>query len=40
MEKVLADVLAAGDLLITQGAGDIGGLAIELAEKELGLNNE
>ena len=40
VEKVLADVLAAGDLLITQGAGDIGGLAIELAEKELGLNNE
>ncbi len=38
--KVLADLLSDNDLLITQGAGDIGGLAIELAEKELGLNGE
>ncbi|CAM3551376.1 UDP-N-acetylmuramate--L-alanine ligase [Parendozoicomonas haliclonae] len=37
VEAVLADVLADGDLLITQGAGDIGGLASELAEQELVL---
>ncbi|WP_281648896.1 UDP-N-acetylmuramate--L-alanine ligase [Parendozoicomonas sp. Alg238-R29] len=38
--KVLADVLTDGDLLITQGAGDIGGLAGELADKELVLKSE
>ena len=37
VDNVLADVLNDGDLLITQGAGDIGGLAGELAEKELVL---
>ena len=37
VEPVLADVLADGDLLITQGAGDIGGLASDLADKELVL---
>ncbi len=34
---VLADVLKDGDLLITQGAGDIGGLATELADQILDL---
>ncbi|TGG92727.1 UDP-N-acetylmuramate--L-alanine ligase [Natronospirillum operosum] len=34
---VLPNLLAGGDLLIAQGAGDIGALAIELAEKELGF---
>ena len=33
VENVLADVLEDGDLLITQGAGDIGGIATELAQR-------
>ncbi len=37
VEAVLADVIVDGDLLITQGAGDIGSLASELAENKLVL---
>jgi len=32
IESLLDSVLQDGDLLITQGAGDIGGVAIRLAE--------
>lgn len=35
IEKVLANILQDGDLLLTQGAGDIGGLAVRLAGKQL-----
>ena len=31
LPRVLADVLADGDLLLVMGAGDIGGVAAELA---------
>lgn len=34
---LLPNVLQGGDLVIAQGAGDIGGLAIQLAEQELGF---
>ncbi|KEI72503.1 UDP-N-acetylmuramate--L-alanine ligase [Endozoicomonas elysicola] len=37
VESVLADVLQDGDLLLAQGAGDIGALALRLAQSELGL---
>lgn len=37
VESVLVDVLQAGDLLITQGAGNIGQLARELSAKQLGF---
>lgn len=35
--SVLPNLVQDGDLVIAQGAGDIGGLAIELADKELGF---
>ena len=38
VEPVLADLLCDGDLLITQGAGDIGVLAADLAESALKLS--
>jgi len=34
---VLKDILQPGDLLITQGAGDVGGLAMELTQSLPGL---
>jgi len=34
---VLKDILQPGDLLITQGAGDVGGLAMELTQTLPGL---
>lgn len=37
VESVLADVLQDGDLLLAQGAGDIGALALRLAQSELVL---
>ncbi|MGO0308020.1 UDP-N-acetylmuramate--L-alanine ligase [Endozoicomonas acroporae] len=37
VESVLADVLQDGDLLLAQGAGDIGALALRLASAELAL---
>ncbi|WP_067514670.1 UDP-N-acetylmuramate--L-alanine ligase [Endozoicomonas ascidiicola] len=37
VESVLADVLQDGDLLLAQGAGDIGALALRLARSELKL---
>lgn len=37
VESVLADVLEDGDLLLTQGAGDIGALALRLASNELAI---
>ena len=36
---VLPDVLQEGDLLLTQGAGDVGALSIELAERHLGFKS-
>ena len=35
--SVLPDVLQDGDLLLTQGAGDVGALSIRIAERELGF---
>jgi UDP-N-acetylmuramate--alanine ligase len=35
--EILPDVLKAGDLLLTQGAGDVGALSLKLAELELGF---
>ncbi|WP_257284120.1 UDP-N-acetylmuramate--L-alanine ligase [Endozoicomonas sp. SESOKO1] len=40
VESVLADVLQDGDLLLAQGAGDIGALALRLASGELALSAE
>lgn len=37
IEEVLANVLADGDLLITQGAGNVGQIAVALAESHLGF---
>ena len=37
VESVLAGVLKDGDLLLTQGAGDIGALALRLGQSELSL---
>ncbi|MGB0359789.1 MAG: UDP-N-acetylmuramate--L-alanine ligase, partial [Endozoicomonas sp.] len=37
VESVLADVLQNGDLLLAQGAGDIGALALRLARSKLNL---
>lgn len=37
--SVLPNLLQGGDLVIAQGAGDIGALAIELAEQELGFKS-
>ncbi|MFK0572869.1 UDP-N-acetylmuramate--L-alanine ligase [Endozoicomonas sp.] len=37
VESVLADVLQNGDLLLTQGAGDIAALTLRLAQSELAL---
>ena len=36
--SVLPDVLQDGDILLTQGAGDVGALSIAIAEKQLGFN--
>jgi len=35
---LLANVLRPGDILITQGAGDIGGISLSLANAELDLD--
>jgi UDP-N-acetylmuramate--alanine ligase len=35
--SVLPDVLQDGDLLLTQGAGDVGALSMRIAERELGF---
>ncbi len=40
VESVLADVLEDGDLLLAQGAGDIGVLALRLASNELAIPAE
>ncbi len=40
VEEVLKNVIEDGDLLITQGAGDIGGLAVELCASQLSWLNE
>lgn len=37
---VLPDVLKDGDLLLTQGAGDVGTLSIKIAEKKLGFQTD
>jgi UDP-N-acetylmuramate--alanine ligase len=37
LEEVLKNVLKDGDLLITQGAGDIGGISQRLAKSNLGF---
>jgi UDP-N-acetylmuramate--alanine ligase len=36
--SILPDVLEDGDLLLTQGAGDVGALSIRIANAELGFN--
>lgn len=36
--SVLPDVLEDGDILLTQGAGDVGALSIRIAEKQLGFS--
>ncbi|TDX30267.1 UDP-N-acetylmuramate--L-alanine ligase [Modicisalibacter xianhensis] len=38
LPRLLAHVLRDGDILITQGAGDVGGIAISLAASRLGLD--
>ncbi len=38
--SVLPDVLKDGDLLLTQGAGDVGALSIQIAERELGFKED
>ena len=40
LENLLADVLRPGDILLTQGAGDIGALAQRLAKSELAFINQ
>jgi len=35
---ILPDILQHGDLLLTQGAGDIGALSLEIAKQHLGFN--
>ena len=40
VEQVLAGVLRDGDLLLTQGAGDIGALAVRLGQSKLALSGE
>jgi len=40
LSEVLANVLQDGDILLMQGAGDIGALALELAAKGLGTQVE
>ena len=40
VEQVLAGVLHDGDLLLTQGAGDIGALAVRLGQSKLALSGE
>jgi len=37
--KVLRDVLRDGDVLLTQGAGDIGAIAAKLADNNMTLEN-
>jgi len=37
VEEILARVLQDGDILLLQGAGDIGGVASQLAENQLNL---
>ena len=38
VESILADVLLDGDLLLAQGAGDIGALALRLAQSQLAFD--
>jgi len=38
VESVLADMLLDGDLLLAQGAGDIGALAVRLAQRQLAFD--
>jgi len=38
LPRLLQNVLQDGDILITQGAGDIGGIALALADSHLGLH--
>ncbi|WP_426417094.1 UDP-N-acetylmuramate--L-alanine ligase [Aestuariirhabdus sp. LZHN29] len=40
VEEVLKNVVEGGDLLLTQGAGDIGGLAVELSASKLAWLDE
>ena len=40
VEQVLTGVLRDGDLLLTQGAGDIGALAVRLGQSKLALSGE
>ena len=40
IESVLSEVLQEGDLLLTQGAGDIGSLAVKLGQSELAFVKE
>lgn len=40
VEQVLAGILRDGDLLLTQGAGDIGALAVRLGQSRLSLSGE
>ena len=35
---LLANVLRPGDILITQGAGDVGGISLRLAQAQLAMN--
>jgi UDP-N-acetylmuramate--alanine ligase len=37
---ILPDILQDGDLLLTQGAGDIGALSLEIAQQGLGFKAE
>jgi len=39
ISQVLADVLQEGDLLLTQGAGDVGALSVKLANSNLGFDD-
>jgi UDP-N-acetylmuramate--alanine ligase len=40
IQEVLVNVLQAGDLLITQGAGNVGQIAVALAETNLGFSKQ